>query len=65
MTAVMPQKIICEGCNAILYEGYEVVEPIEIISRYNSKCPKCRKKLEFNYEKIEVYIYKQKLANLA
>ncbi len=61
----MPQKILCSQCNTILYEGYEAIEPIEIISRYNSKCPKCGKPLKFNYEKVEVYLYNRKLAKPA
>ena len=61
----MPQKILCKDCNTILYEGYETIEPQEIISRYNSQCPKCSKKLVFDYEQIEVFLVKHKVRNIA
>jgi RNase P subunit RPR2 len=62
----MPQKIVCSGCHTTLYEGYEVVEPVEVISQYNSKCPNCGKKLEFDYENIELCVIKpRKIAELA
>ena len=54
----MPQKIFCEDCNEVLYDNSELATPEEIISKYNGKCPKCGKKLEFNTEKIEIKVLK-------
>jgi ribosomal protein S27AE len=45
---VMPQRILCEKCGAILYEGMELTPPDEIVQRYDGKCPKCGNKLSFS-----------------
>jgi len=50
----MPQKIICSGCKRVLYCGDELVNPEEIINRYNCVCPDCNKPLTLNPERVEV-----------
>jgi hypothetical protein len=51
---VMPQRIICHGCNHVLYEGAELKPPDEILQSYNGKCPKCGKKLSLLPIDVEV-----------
>ncbi|RJS84362.1 hypothetical protein CW702_02570 [Candidatus Bathyarchaeota archaeon] len=51
----MPQRVLCKGCGAILYEGMELKTPDEIIQAHNGKCPNCGRKLSLIPEKIEVY----------
>ncbi|MCK4633438.1 hypothetical protein KAT42_01290 [Candidatus Bathyarchaeota archaeon] len=41
----MPQKVSCQECGYILYEGRELKPPDEIIQKHDGKCPKCGKKL--------------------
>ncbi|MEM3507619.1 MAG: hypothetical protein QXT31_08235 [Candidatus Bathyarchaeia archaeon] len=50
----MPQKIFCKDCGTILYSGEEVESPISIIQKYNSLCPNCKKKLNFNPMDIKI-----------
>jgi ribosomal protein S27AE len=51
---VLPQRILCEKCGAVLYEGMELTPPDEIVQRYDGKCPKCGKKLSFNPINVEI-----------
>jgi hypothetical protein len=50
----LPQKVICEKCDFILYEGTELKPPDEIIQINDGKCPKCGKKISFIPKKVEV-----------
>ncbi|MGD0069989.1 MAG: hypothetical protein ABSB71_00305 [Candidatus Bathyarchaeia archaeon] len=50
----MPQRVICHGCNHILYEGIELRPPDEIISQNGGKCPKCNRKLSLLPIDVEV-----------
>ena len=50
----MPQRVICQGCNHILYEGTELKPPDEIISQNGGKCPKCSRKLSLLPLDVEV-----------
>jgi hypothetical protein len=50
----MPQKIFCTVCGSILYHGLELETPTEIIQRHNGLCPQCKKKLEFDTEKVKI-----------
>jgi len=52
----MPQKIICEGCDAVLLDDSKLRPPGEIIKEFDGKCPSCGKKLIFNPDKIEMNI---------
>ena len=55
---VMPQRVICHGCNYVLYEGPDLKPPDEILQSYNGKCPKCGKKLSLLPIDVEVKPYK-------
>jgi hypothetical protein len=50
----MPQRVICHGCNHVLYEGPELRPPDEILQQYEGKCPKCGKKLSLLPIDVEV-----------
>jgi DNA-directed RNA polymerase subunit RPC12/RpoP len=50
----VPQKVICEKCGHVLYEGTELKPPDEIIQTNDGKCPKCGKKISFIPKKVEV-----------
>ena len=41
----VPQRIMCEGCGAVLYEGDEIKSPFEIIETCSGRCVKCHRKL--------------------
>ncbi|MEM0313556.1 MAG: hypothetical protein QW056_00465 [Candidatus Bathyarchaeia archaeon] len=41
----MPQRVTCNQCGHLLYEGVDLKPPDEIISKYDGKCPKCGRKL--------------------
>ncbi|MFQ6085337.1 MAG: hypothetical protein ACE5OY_03610 [Candidatus Bathyarchaeia archaeon] len=49
------QRIVCDNCQHILYEGGELRSPSEIIQEYNGTCPKCGKKLRFNPNSVEFH----------
>ena len=50
----MPQKVICEKCGFVLYEGTELKPPDEIIQTHEGKCPECGKEISFIPTKVEV-----------
>jgi hypothetical protein len=50
----MPQKILCTGCNTVLYDGFELESPLEILQRNNGVCPKCGRRLGFNPDTIKI-----------
>jgi RNase P subunit RPR2 len=50
----LPQKIFCTECGSILYNGLELETPTEIIQRHNGICPQCKKKLEFDTERVKI-----------
>jgi hypothetical protein len=41
----MPQRVACQGCGHVLYEGPELRPPDEILHEVDGKCPNCGKKL--------------------
>lgn len=41
----LPQRVVCQQCGRVLYEGAELKPPDEIIHAHNGKCPGCGKKL--------------------
>jgi hypothetical protein len=43
--SIVPQRIKCDGCGEVLYEGAELKSPFEIIATYDGKCSKCGRKL--------------------
>jgi RNase P subunit RPR2 len=50
----MPERVICQQCNTVLYEGDELKPPEEIIQSHNGKCPKCGRKLSLIPVTVEV-----------
>jgi DNA-directed RNA polymerase subunit M/transcription elongation factor TFIIS len=51
----LPQRIFCGKCKNILYEDdIDVIEPNQIILKYDGVCPNCGKKLNFNPENINI-----------
>jgi predicted nucleic-acid-binding Zn-ribbon protein len=46
--------ITCKNCGYILYQGYELVGPKEIIFRNGGKCPKCGEKINSKPEKVNI-----------
>jgi rubredoxin len=43
----MPQRVSCQGCGHVLYEGPDLRPPDEILQEHEGKCPNCGKKLSF------------------
>jgi len=50
----VPQKVICEKCGFVLYEGTDLKPPDEIIQTHEGKCPECGKEISFIPKKVEV-----------
>jgi len=50
----LPQKVNCDKCGAVLYEGEELKSPEEIIQMHNGRCPKCGRELSLTPIKVEV-----------
>ncbi|MCL2475767.1 hypothetical protein [Candidatus Bathycorpusculum sp.] len=50
----MPQRVVCHGCNYILYEGTELKPPDEIIQQNSGKCPQCSRKLSLLPIEVEI-----------
>ena len=59
----MPQRVTCDGCGAVLYEGAEVKSPFEIIADYDGKCVDCGRKLSSTPLKVDVKILELKSAS--
>jgi hypothetical protein len=51
---LVPQRVICSGCNHVLYEGADLKPPDEILQEHDGKCPKCGKKLSLLPIDVEV-----------
>jgi len=47
----------CAGCDEVLYSGPEIIEPREVIERFDGKCPACRRKLSLHPESYEIKPY--------
>jgi ribosomal protein S27AE len=50
----LPQRVVCQQCGVVLYEGAELKPPDEILHQFNGKCPKCGKKLSLLPINVEV-----------
>jgi len=51
---IMPERVICQQCKTVLYEGSELKPPEEIIQSHDGKCPKCGRKLSLIPTIVEV-----------
>ena len=45
----MPHEILCTNCDEVLYWGFLVKSPKEIIKNLDGKCPKCTFKLSEDF----------------
>ncbi len=52
----MPQKIICDKCEYVLYYGEDLVVPEDLIRQNSNQCPNCGKKLELDPGRIIISI---------
>lgn len=52
----MPQKVVCNDCKTILYQGHDLKGSGEIASMYGGKCPTCGKKLATYPINVEIGI---------
>jgi ribosomal protein S27AE len=50
----VPQRVVCQQCGYVLYDGAELKPPDEIIQQYYGKCPNCGKKLALVPLDVEV-----------
>ncbi|MGF3522915.1 MAG: hypothetical protein ACQXXJ_07445, partial [Candidatus Bathyarchaeia archaeon] len=50
----VPQRVVCNECHNILYEGAELKPPDEILQLHEGKCPKCGRKLSLLPLNVEV-----------
>jgi hypothetical protein len=50
----MPQRVACQGCGHVLYDGPELRPPDEILHGIDGKCPNCGKKLSLVPIDVEV-----------
>ncbi len=50
----MPQRVVCQGCGHVLYDGAELKPPDEILQKFEGKCPSCSKKLSLLPIDVEV-----------
>jgi NAD-dependent SIR2 family protein deacetylase len=53
--AGLPQRVTCSECNNVLYEGDILKSPQDIIKKYDGKCPKCNRKLNFSTGGVTIY----------
>ncbi|MGD2141975.1 MAG: hypothetical protein PVH79_00675 [Candidatus Bathyarchaeota archaeon] len=53
----MPQRVTCAECNELLYEGDILKSPQDIIKKYDGRCPKCNRKLNFDSTGVSITPY--------
>ena len=59
----VPQRIMCNSCDSVLYEGNELKSPFEIISTQNGKCIKCGRKLSPIPMRVDVKTLEPKVSS--
>lgn len=47
----MPQRVRCNECEELLYEGGILKSPSDIYKKHDGHCPACKKELPERYEK--------------
>jgi ribosomal protein S27E len=50
----MPLEIVCSGCGNVLYTGFELRSPKDVIRARENKCSECGKTLSSSEFTIEV-----------
>jgi hypothetical protein len=53
----MPQRVTCNDCGHILYQGLDIKPPDEISQMYNGKCPQCGRTLSIIPTTVQVQPY--------
>jgi RNase P subunit RPR2 len=62
--AVVPERVFCDACGAILYDGPELESPSDVIRRYYGACPKCQKSLSYEADRVRILSYDEYLTGL-
>lgn len=52
--AGVPQKVLCSECSYLLYEGDILKSPQDIIKKFDGRCPKCNRKLNFSIDSVTI-----------
>jgi RNase P subunit RPR2 len=50
----MPIEIICHSCGAVLYSGFDLKSPKEVVRATDNKCKACGHELSINDFSIEI-----------
>jgi RNase P subunit RPR2 len=50
----VPQRVFCDRCGVVLYDGLELRPPSEVLRHYNGTCPGCEKTLSYDVEKVRI-----------
>ncbi|MEM1990908.1 MAG: hypothetical protein QW782_09810 [Candidatus Bathyarchaeia archaeon] len=50
----MPQRVLCDNCGEVLYQGVDIKSPEEIYQIHNGRCPKCGRKLSLMPQRVRV-----------
>ena len=50
----MPQKVVCESCDEVLYEGNLLKSYMDVYKEYDGRCPKCKRDLDYENPKFKV-----------
>lgn len=50
----MPQKVLCNACGEILYQGDDLKSPEEIYEMLGGRCPRCGRKISLMPQKVEI-----------
>ena len=56
----MPQKVTCAECNYLLYEDNILKSPKDIIKKFDGRCPKCKRTLNFEITSVSITPYDEK-----
>ena len=51
---ILPQRAMCSECGFILYEGEALRSPQDIMSRYDDRCPECKRMLVFSMDRVSI-----------
>lgn len=50
----MPLEIMCSGCGKVLYTGFDLKSPKDVIRASENKCTACGRNLSFSEFTVEV-----------
>ena len=46
--------MLCSECSYLLYEGDILKSPQDIIKKFDGRCPKCNRKLNFSIDSVTI-----------